>query len=419
VVDFHAIQGGFQMGVDFEILLSFTLTLDLIFFRRTLVNSYANIDIDVIQLAIDLIKYLLGGGGGGQDEGNPNDIELSTFVANNDGSVENEDDGMGAGDNPGGEGGKGVKPEFTGAGMFDYVQRPFLPTAGHVVNGPPETMLEPNLGYGFNLIPLFAEVPFLDILYAIDKGLEATGGGLSIGPGVSVGLPTTVSLNGATISNHPFDVTQATPGTGTSDQKATFKLAERTPIDPHLQPLSNRPDEIGLLLEHHVGFDVGIYFYFEIAFFKVIHIGAQTGSFPIFYTGSLPGNAGGPWENQLSFLPGGGPVPFGPPTTAPTVGPYTANQPQGRWKNGILAQYGVSFFNAKYETPIGTFSALDQQDRFFAFPQLSNIPIGPVVAGDDAIQGRNIYRLFNDGSPVELVGTINDNTTTTFHDTKP
>jgi hypothetical protein len=78
----------------------------------------------------------------------------------------------------------------------------------------------------------------------------------------------------------------------------------------------------------------------------------------------------------------------------------------------VLAQYGVSFYDDDYETPIGPFSPLDPQKRFYAFPELSDIPTGPA-----GVTGRRIYRLFNDGSEPLQVGDIPDNTTTTFTDT--
>jgi hypothetical protein len=293
-----------------------------------------------------------------------------------------------------------------------------VPPPNQPFNGTPSGQINPQIGFNFSLVPLFADIPFLDILYGLDEALEAIGGGFGFGPGLSIGLPTTVTLKGATISNHPFDVTKAT-NLGSGDETITeYELSERTPIDPHLQPLGDTADEIGALLEHKVGIEIGLYFFVDLTFFKVINIGAQTGTLPLIDV-PLPPAAGGPFENQLSFIPGGGAVPFDAPDTAPTVGPYTANQPQGRWKDGVLAQYGVSFFSDVYESPIGPFSGLDPQQRFFAFPQISNIETGPLVGDGDQIQGRKIYRLFNDGSPVELVGTINDSSTTTFTDTKP
>ena len=130
-------------------------------------------------------------------------------------------------------------------------------------------------------------------------------------------------------------------------------------------------------------------------FFKVIHIGAQTGELPLFYSVDTD-PIGGPYENQLSFIPGGGPVPFTRRTSRSTSPEYTANQPQGRWVNGILARYGVSYFNSDYESPLGPLTAFDPQKRFFAFPTMDNLP-GPVP---DAV-GIRIYREFNDGSDPE------------------
>ena len=110
-------------------------------------------------------------------------------------------------------------------------------------------------------------------------------------------------------------------------------------------------------------------------------------------------------------------MPFAAPTGSPTVSGFTANQPQASWKNGVLARYGVSFYDANYETEIGPFTAYDPESRFFAFGKLTDLPIGP--AATTPVLGRRIYRQFNDGSEPVQVGDIPDNTTTTFTDTTP
>jgi hypothetical protein len=412
VIGDHGIRGGFQAGIDFQIGIGVDITANYVFGKKKLVNVDADIDIDVIELIYELIISLLQGGGGGQAEGDPNDFELSTFSESGGPMQEFEvEEGEPAGESPGGEGGKGVRPEFTGSGMVDYIPKPFLPPPGQTFDQPPSATLEPTFGLAFSIVPLFADIPFLDVLYALDEALEAIGGGFELGPMLNVGLPTTVTLKGATISNHPFDIVESSASGSGTDATASFTLSEQTPVDPHLQPLGATADEIGVLLEHEVGVEVGLSFFAELTFFKVAHVGASTGVIPLFYS-HLPDGAGGPFDNHLSFVPGGGPVPFSAPTTAPTVGRYTANQPQGAWSGGVLAQYGVSFYDDDYETPIGPFTALDPQKRFYAFPELSDIPIGPA-----GVTGRRIYRLFNDGSEPLQVGDIPDNTTTTFTDT--
>jgi hypothetical protein len=417
VLDDHDLRGGFQYGVDFQIDCDFELYVNLIFKKKKVLDVDAAIDIDVIELIKDLVEYLLANGGGGQAEGDPNDYEMSTFSESGGPMQEFDiDEGTGGtGDSSGRQANGQVRPEFSGSGMVDFQASPWLPGAGQTQDGPPSGTLEPNFAIDFSIVPLFADIPFLDIIYGIDEGLQAFGGGFGLGPGLTIGLPVTVTLKGATIDNHPFDVDSASGGNGGDNTKTTLALSEQTPVSPNLQPLKQTPDEIGVLLEHKVGLEIGLFFFAEFTFLKVFHVGAQTGTLPLIDV-PLPPAAGGPFQNHLSFVPGGGEVPWDAPDTAPTVGPYTANQPQGRWQNGVLARYGVSFFDANYETPIGPFSAYDPQDRFFAFPQLSNIETGPLDP-DTPILGRNIYRQFNDGSPVELVGTINDNTTTTFTDT--
>lgn len=419
VLDEHAIRGGFQAGIEFGIDFGVQITANFVVKKKTLLNFDAGIEIDVIELIYELIISLLEGGGGGQAEGDPNDLEMSTFSSDSSGSVEQMsiEEGEPSGQPSGKPKSNTVSPEFTGTGMVAYTPDPFLPLSGDDPNGTPEGSFTPSFGMGFSIVPLFAEIPFLDILYGLDESLQAIGGGFELGPMLSVGLPTSVKLTGVTISNHVFDITEQKAIGSADDPQAQFTLAEQTPVDPHLQPLGASADEIGVLLEHEVGIEVGLSFFAEMTFFKVAHIGASTGTLPLFYSGSLPGGAGGPFENHLSFIPGGGPVPFGPPTTAPTVSGYTANQPQGRWQGGILASYGVSFFNSDYESPIGPFTATDEMKRFFAFGVLEDVPTGPLSGDGDGVSGRRIYRQFNDGSPIELVGTIDDNTTTTFTDT--
>lgn len=419
VIGDHALRGGFQVGMDFDLGIEFGLTLNLIFFKKKLIDTDANINIDIINLIYQLLITLLeqGAEGGGDTDatGDPNEFEMSTFSSDGEGGVDNEEDGGAGteGQSSGEEGGGGVKSVFRGMGMVNKIENPWLTPNGTTVEGPPSATLQPNISMGFSIVPLFAEIPILDILFAIDEGLERVGGGFEFGPGVAIGLPTKVTLKGATISQHPFDVVDTTTASNIANPDTTMTLEERTPIASDLAPLGPRASEIGALLEHEVGFSAGIYFFAEFTFFKVFHIGAQTGTVNLIDVEPLPGGAGGPFESNLSFVPGGGDAPFEPPTSAPTVSRYTQNQPQGRWNSGVLARYGVTFASDDYETVIGPLTQYDPKARFFALAELTNVPTGP-----SGVTRRNVYRQFNDGSPVELVGTIADNTTTTFTDTK-
>jgi hypothetical protein len=404
VLDDHVIRGGFQAGVIFQINLEFVVTLDLVFKKTTLVDAFAGVYINLIELIINELLALLAGGGGGGEEGNPNDIELSSMDADQPDVEEGQPSGEGAG-------GKTKPGKFDGAGMIDVVTNPFAPSGDESsFSGSPQTEINPSLAYGFDIVPLILDAAGLEEVAAAAEALEKIGCGFEMGPGVTIGLPTEITLKGATISNHPFDSNGGQPGSDGTDDDAsvTVLLAEQTPISPNLQPLTDTPDEIGLLLEHEVGFSLGLFFFADFIFFKVIHFGAQTGQIPLFYS-EVPG--GGPFENHLDFVPGGGPVPFAAPNIAPTVGPYTANQPQGSWKNGVLARYGVSYFNSSYESEIGPLTDFDPEQRFFAFPVISNIP-GAVPEAD----GVRVYREFNDGSPAVQVAEL-DFTVSSFTDT--
>jgi len=412
-----AARGGFQAGIVFGIDIGVDITADLIVKKKNILDFDAGIDIDVIELIYELVMQLLAGGGGGEVEGDPNEYELSTFSADNSGDVEQleVEEGEPSGQPAGKPKSGSVSPSFTGSGMVAYSPDPFTPIGSAPTTDTPQATLEPSLGIQFSIVPLFAEIPFLDILYGLDESLQAIGGGFEFGPQLNVGLPTTVSLTGVTIGNHTFDITESQAVGTAGDAEFTLQETAGSASDPSLQPLGASVDEIGVLLEHEVGIEVGLSFFAEMTFFKVAHIGASTGIIPLFYS-SLPDGAGGPFQNHLSFVPGGGPVPFDAPTDAPSVTGYTANQPQGVWQGGVVARYAVSYYDSDYETPLGPFSAYDQQARFFALAELDDVPTGPLSA-DSPITGRRIYRQFNDGSEPVQVGEIADNQTTTFTDT--
>jgi hypothetical protein len=403
----HAIRGGFQAGLVLQVDFDINISLHFGFFHHTLLDVFALVYINLIQLILNELIELLTAGEGGGDSGDPNDIEMSSIDPNG----PDIDEGQPSGEGAGGEGNRRAGQKFDGAGMVDATTNPFVPGAGgSTFNGPPSDVINPSLSYGFDILPLVIEASGLEPLAAVAKALENIGCGLELGPGISIGLPTRVTLKGATISNHPFDVTGGSvPSSG--EATVELELTERTPVSPQLQPLTDPPDEIGFLLEHQVGISIGAYLFAELMFFKVIHIGAQTGELPLFYSVDTD-PIGGPYENQLSFVPGGGPVPFAPPNIAVTITGYTANQPQEQWTNGILARYGVSYFNSDYESPLGPLTAFDPQKRFFAWPTMTNLP-GPVP---DAV-GIRIYREFNDGTdPVRVAEILFADNITSFTD---
>lgn len=410
----HRIRGGFQIGADAQITLGFELQVNLIFTKKTLVSADANIDLDVIRLLSDLLETLLGIQPTGEDK-EGNEMEMSTFASNEDGSAENEE-GHGSPDSAGGENktpGK-PKPNFSGFGMIDALSNPWLVPPGSGYDRAPTATITPEAAINLDIISLLKDIPYLDAIYGLEEALHKTHlGSFEFGPGISIGLPTIVTLKGATIANHPFEITHSKLAT---EDVSEFELEERSPVDPHLQPLGQTADEIGLLLEHKVGFQIGVYLFAEFTFLKVCHIGARTGDLPVIRT-DLPGNLGGPFENHLSFVPGGGTVPFAAPTAAPVVARYKENQPFGHWVNGRLAQYAVSYFNDEYETELGPYGPQppDELARFFALGSLTDIP----RASSSKVTGRRIYRKFTDEPAPTLVGEIANNTTETFQDEVP
>jgi hypothetical protein len=112
--------------------------------------------------------------------------------------------------------------------------------------------------------------------------------------------------------------------------------------------------------------------------------------------------------------------PMRPPMAAPTATPSNEDPasfnnviPQGpKWVPGYQVRYAVSFFNAEnqQETLTGPWSDWISSLKL-CWPRLWAIPTDP----SRQASGRKIYRQFN-GYAVELVGTINDNTTTFFDD---
>src|ERR1039458_7564908 len=99
-----------------------------------------------------------------------------------------------------------------------------------------------------------------------------------------------------------------------------------------------------------------------------------------------------------------------PPSTAPAVNSWAQNSPVGQWPANVLAQYAVTFFNAAGETAFGPWGSMSGAGS--ARADLEDVPVDP----SGQATGRNIYRELQ-GFNVQLVGTINDNTTTVFQDT--
>lgn len=417
----HAMRGGFQYGIDFQLALEAEAEENLIFDKRRLFSVEAEIEIDVINLIFVILKRLLGvgednksHGKGGAAEGN--EMEMSTFSSN--GEVE---ENTGTPDhNPGGHGNPHAhhEPEWgiTGVGLVDLVHNPWLiPKGSRWTGEAPAAELNPSMALNFSIVPLLAEIPVLDALYAVNEALEALGGGFELGPGITLSLPTKVRLKGATISNHPFELDGAELVEEDGEEVSEYELKELEPVDPRLQPLTEHADEIGILIEHEVGFRVGLHFFAEFSVAYVFHIGFSTGDLPLFES-KLPGvgNLGGPFRNRLSFVPGGGEVPFEEPSSAPKIAGYQRNQPINEWTHGRLAQYAVSFYNDEYETKLGPYTDLNPVDRFFAYAKLTDIPVPH--HDDRKIVGRRIWRKFEDEDFPRLVAEIPDRTTTAFED---
>jgi hypothetical protein len=404
------LRGGLNVGCD--VGFYFTIDVDRAFGKKVL-SLDLGADFDVLNFLFDLIlEKALGSGektGHSEMTKPPSGIEQ-----------------MGVEEGP--EGTKpphrvpGARPtnEFTGFGPVDFNGAPWTTGKGTHSNGPPVGTIQPVWGDSINIVPLTGFLPPPgDCLAVIDKGLKAVWGGLAFGPGIGFGFPVTVKIPEATVGHHRFKVTDAFTANTANEPEVTFTISQETPVDPSLKPLGESVDEVGLLFEHTVGFEISLYFFIEISFLKVCHFGAQTGNINL---KTWQNALGGPFQNSLSFVPGGGPVPFGPPTTKPTITGYTANQPQGEWKNGRLAKYSFTYFNDFYETERGPESDVNPDDRFFAFAKLSNITVPPPENPVHPATGRRIYRQFTgDGQehPVELIGEIANTTATTFTDTHP
>ena len=99
-----------------------------------------------------------------------------------------------------------------------------------------------------------------------------------------------------------------------------------------------------------------------------------------------------------------------PPSTDPAVNSWAQNSPVGQWPANVPAQYAVTFFNAAGETAFGPWGSMSGAGS--ALADLEEVPLDP----SGQATGRNIYRQLQ-GFNVQLVGTINDNTTTVFQDT--
>jgi hypothetical protein len=412
VVKDASLRGGFQFGVDFGITIAAELDFHYGFGTKKLLSINDSISLDlmtILELVIDVIEAMLAEKSTSES---PGDYELGT-IKDADSPDPDTDEGSPS-PAPAGKKGVGVKrPEYSSSGLVDYVPKAWFPGAGQSTkqhqaaddkgNYPPAATVDPQLSWNFNVIPLFEGVPFLDALYAFDEAWTKISGDFAFGPGFAVGLPTTVRIKGATIGHHRFDVTEAETANSATG-KMTLTLAEQTPVDESLQPLGAEVQEIGVLLEHEVAFELDLYFFISFGFGKVFHLGAQTGNIPII---DVP--IGGPYETPLSFVPGGGPEPFLAPMTAPAILSYDDNQPRGPWKEGITAHYAISYYDDNYETVLGPPSP--ETSRFFAGPIVGNLETYG-LSGDEPPIGRRIYRQFNDGTDYQLVAEIPDQTST-------
>jgi len=108
--------------------------------------------------------------------------------------------------------------------------------------------------------------------------------------------------------------------------------------------------------------------------------------------------------------------PMRSPTTGPVIslsGWQTTTPIPPNWVNGNQVRYCVSFVDGLNETNPGPWgSAVTLIDQFL--PTITGIPTDPT----NTAKSRNIYREFI-GHPFSYVGTIHDNTTTTFIDKMP
>lgn len=108
--------------------------------------------------------------------------------------------------------------------------------------------------------------------------------------------------------------------------------------------------------------------------------------------------------------------PMRSPTAGPVISPsgwQTTTPIPPNWVNGNQVRYCVSFIDGLNETNPGPWgSAVTLNNQFL--PTLTGIPTDPT----NTAKARNIYREFI-GHPFSYVGTIHDNTTTTFVDKTP
>ncbi len=108
--------------------------------------------------------------------------------------------------------------------------------------------------------------------------------------------------------------------------------------------------------------------------------------------------------------------PMKPPVQAPVISPtgWQSSTPiPPDWVNGNQVRYCVTFVNGLNETSPGPWCSYAMLNNQF-LPTLVNIPVDP----SGTANARNIYREFY-GKPFQFVGTIHDNSTTTFIDKLP
>lgn len=302
------LRGGFQFGVGVGLSCELEVSAHVGKINKRLVNADFGFSIDLFELLVNwLIEHIFGGGGGHDANGqDPNDFEMSELSSTDGKAIDKVDEGSGAGKTPVAKAGSHLgPPEFTAGGMVDSLSQPWSLPSGHTLTGPPANTLRPTLSFNLDLVPLCREIEPLEPIYLLNKALAVVKGGFGFGPGISLGMPTTVTIERVNIDGHSFQI-QSVSGSGNST--TTAEMTEEG-VDPRLQPLSDPPQEIGLTLRHQIGISVGVYFWAEFTVAKVINAGFHSATYELIdfaNTGSHPSNPGGPFDSSISYKPGGG-----------------------------------------------------------------------------------------------------------------
>ena len=151
----------------------------------------------------------------------------------------------------------------------------------------------PSLTLQFNLVPLTANVPVLDLLYAMDQALEATGGYVSFGPSITFEMPVRLTLN-------DFAIDGATYG------GLTYDASTATVTGQGSAPISATAREIAADVSYAAGFSVAVGCYLQVAAFKVFSY-ELTDSFDVLSLLHLPPPVGSTYHASVcSALANGG-----------------------------------------------------------------------------------------------------------------